>query len=63
MSDFTKAICEVMSDQTVTSSYPEGLSPAEILSEVWNMYPGEFQLCTVIDVCHERTAVYERLRG
>lgn len=56
MSDFTNAIVEVMRDTEVA------LSPAEILDKVWERNPGQFQLCTVIDVCHEKENVYDRLR-
>ena len=55
MSDFTNAIVEVMRDTKVA------LSPVEILEQVWERNPGEFQLCTVIDVCHEKEAVYAAL--
>jgi hypothetical protein len=55
MSDFTNAIVDVMRDTTVA------LSPAEILEQVWERNPGQFQLCTVIDVCHEKDAVYARI--
>jgi hypothetical protein len=63
MSDFTTAICEVMTDREVTSKYPEGLSPSDILSEVWKKHPGEFSLCTVIDVCHEKDAMLAAVRA
>jgi hypothetical protein len=43
--------------------YPEGIAPVEILDEVQTKYPGEFLLCTVIDVCHEKDAVYEVLHA
>lgn len=61
VSDFTEAIVEVMTDPDVTDQYPAGLAPADILGEVWKKHPGEFQLCTVIDVCHEKEAVYDRI--
>jgi hypothetical protein len=54
-SDFTHAIVEVMQDTDTA------LSPADILAQVWERNPGEFQLCTVIDVCHEKEAVYDLL--
>ena len=57
-SDFTRAIKAVLADKGIMGHYPEGITPAEILQEVWNLYPGEFQLCTVIDVCHEKENVY-----
>lgn len=58
ITDFTRAIYDVIHDSAVMRGYPEGIAPAEILSEVWKKHPGEFQLCTVIDVCHERDNVY-----
>ena len=58
MSDFTNAIREVLRDPGIMGHYPEGIAPVEILQEVQQLYPGEFTLCTVIDVCHERENVY-----
>jgi hypothetical protein len=58
VTDFTHAIYEVIHDRDVMSQHPEGIAPADILAEVWKKYPGQFQLCTVIDVCNEMDAVY-----
>lgn len=58
VTDFTHAIYNVIHDREVMKNYPEGIAPAEILQEVWKANPGEFQYCTVIDVCHEKDAVY-----
>jgi hypothetical protein len=63
MNDFTVAIVEVLRDKELMAHYPEGIAPVEILDEVQTKYPGEFLLCTVIDVCHEKDAVYEVLHA
>ena len=57
-SDFTRAIRDVITDKDFTSQHPEGLAPVDILNEVHRRNPGEFIYCTVIDLLHEKDAVY-----
>lgn len=60
MNDLRRCCGEVMDDAEVRGRYPNGLSAADILTEIRVKRPGAFPLVSVLDVCDEMNALYPK---
>lgn len=54
------AIREVMNDPMLSADYPDGVTAADVLTEIREKHHGAFPLCTWLDVHDEMTKFYGR---